>query len=104
MLEQEIEKSPNKRWTWYDVKSSLHSLFPELVNISESSISRFLRNRLGYSYKKLERKSAPSLRSDAIRKLYEGGLIQQIISDEEIEMIFIDEFIINTSNITFEVE
>ena len=95
-LEQEIEKIPNKRWTWHDVKSSLHSQFPELVNISESTISRFLRNRLGYSYKKLERKPAPSLRSDAIRKLYEGALIQQIISDEEIEMIFIDEFSVNT--------
>ena len=95
-LEQEIENFPNKRWTWHDVKSSIHSQFLELVNISESTISRFLRNRLEYSYKKLERKPAPSLKSDSIRKLYEGALIQQIISDEEIEMIFIDEFSVNT--------
>ena len=71
------EDSSNKRWTWHNVKSILHGQFPELDNISESTILIFINNLLEYFYKKLERKSAPSLRSDTTRKIYEGVMFHK---------------------------
>ena len=54
-----------------------------------------------YKYKKLERKPAPSLTQGSYRKQLEGGLIQKRISDSNIELIFIDEFTVNTRHHAF---
>ena len=54
-----------------------------------------------YKYKKLERKPALSLTQGSYRKQLEGGLIQKRISDSNIELIFINEFTVNTRHHAF---
>ena len=54
-----------------------------------------------WSYKKLEKKPAPALINDSLRSLLQVATIQNSIHDKGVEIIFIDEFSINTRHQRF---
>ena len=70
--------------------------FGDIETIHCSTIGRYLKKEMRYTYKKLEKKPAPSLTQESYRKQLEGGLAQRKISDSGVELIFIDEFTVNT--------
>ena len=55
---------------------------------------------MNLSYKRLERRPAPAATQEAVRKTLEGALVQQKLEEKEIELIFMDEFSINTKEIS----
>ena len=66
--------------------------FEELNRIFCSTIARCLKKDLKYSYKILERKPATALTHDWTRRLLEGVLIQKLLNEKKVELIYIDGF------------
>ena len=69
--------------------------FSEMDKVSSSTIIRWLRNDLRWSFKKLERKHAPATTTNSKRLLLEGTAIQKKLLELDVEVIFIDDFNIN---------
>ena len=61
----------------------------------------FKERDLNWSYKKLENKPAPALTNNSIHSLLQVATIQNSIHNKGIEIIFIDEFSINTRHHKF---
>ena len=74
------------------IKQELINEFGELNRISSSTIARCLKKDLKYSYKILERKPVPALTHDWTRRLLEGALIQKLLNEKKVELIYIDGF------------
>ena len=83
------------------IKQELINEFEELNRISSSTIARCLKKDLKYSYKILERKPAPTLTHDCTRRLLEGALIQKLLNEKKVELIYIDGFWVNTNHHLF---
>ena len=85
-----------QRWTCSRIKSELKSNFEGFPSLHNSAILRWLHSQLGWSYKKLEKKPAPSFVESSYRLFLEGVLIQKLLYQAEVELIYIDEFSVNT--------
>ena len=75
--------------------------YEEIDSIHKSTIIRCLKKDLNFSYKRLERRPAPATTPEAVRKTLEGALVQQKLEERKIELIFMDEFSVNTSRDEF---
>ena len=63
--------------------------------VHNSTISRCMSKHLGLSYKKLELKRPPALTLLSYRKWLESVLIQIELEKRDVEIIYIDEFLVN---------
>ena len=70
--------------------------YEEIDSIHKSTIIRCLKKDMNFSYKRLERRPAPSTTPEAVRKTLEGALVQQKLEERKVELIFMDEFSVNT--------
>ena len=100
-IENLIDGNPWSRWIAADLKVNLEQEFEDIAGISKSTIIRCLKRDLNWSYKKLEKKPAPALTNDSLRSLLQVATIQNSIHDKGVEIIFIDEFSINTRHHRF---
>ena len=75
------------RWTRTKLKNRLVNEFIDIPKIYDSTIGRFLKDELSWSYKKVEKKAAPTLTQVSWRKLLEGGMIQHKFISKNIETI-----------------
>ena len=89
------------KWIRTKLKNRLANEFIDIPKISDSTIGRFLKDELRWSYKKLEKKAAPTLTQVSWRKLLEGGMIQHKLISKNIETIYMDEFTVNTRGLSF---
>ena len=96
-----MEKQYFNKLTANNIKNNLEEKFEELKEISKSTITRWLKKDLGCSYKKIEKKPEPALNNETLRKLMEVDLIQKQLYAQNIEVIYIDEFSINTRHHKF---
>ena len=83
------------------LKIDLEHQFPEAQNISLSTIGRCLKTPLQMSYKKLEKKSIPCVRPENIRKFFESSLLMLRLDQNNVELIYFDEFSVNTRHSSF---
>ena len=90
-----------KRWNLNIIKHELINEFEELDKISISTVARCLKQDLRYSYKVLEMKPAQALTHDWTRRLLERALIQKLLDEKEVELIYIDRFWVNTNHHLF---
>ena len=100
-LDNKINPLVFKRWTWSSVKSKLIDEFSEIGEVSSSTVDRFLKNEMNMSYKILEHKPAPATTLISIRKLLESASIHFELLSKGVELIFIDEFSVNTQHHKF---
>lgn len=84
-----------------DLKKRLLSQFGDIQSISDSTILRFLKSDMRWSFKKLEKKPAPSLTETSYKKVLKSSMIQQRLNELEVEIIYIDEFMVNTRSFSF---
>ena len=83
------------RWIRTKLKNKLVNEFIDIPKFSDSTIGRFLKDELRWSYKKREMKAVPTLTQVSWRKLLEGGMIQHKLISKNIETIYMDEFTVN---------
>ena len=84
-----------------DIKTQLLLKFPDFGSIHNCTIARWLKQELWWSYKQMEKKSIKTVTSESIRKFFESAYLQNIIASKGVEMIYIDEFSINTRHHKF---
>ena len=70
--------------------------FADFPLVHNTTISRWLGTDLKCSYKILEKRPMPVQRPEARRIFLEGALIQVLIKEKNVELIFIDEFSVNS--------
>ena len=87
--------------TAFSIKKKLEEEFEDPKNISKSTITRWLKSDLNYSYKKMIRKPKPSLTHESLTKVMEAATIQHKLYSKGIEVIYVDEFLVNTRNHQF---
>ena len=83
------------------IKQKLINNFIGFPSIHNTTISRCLGSDLKCSYKMLEKKPMPTQRPEARRIFLEGALIQTLIKEKDVELIFIDEFKVNSRHHAF---
>ena len=93
--------NPQHHWTWNKILSKLRNQFGDNSPVHNSTISRCMSKHLGLSYKKLELKRPPALTLFSYRKWLESVLIQIELEKRDVEIIYIDEFHVNTRNHRF---
>ena len=90
-----------KHWTAAKIKHELESKFEDVKGISKSTVNRCLKHDLKWSFKKLEKKPAPAFTDLSYMQMLEVSMIQKLMFERDIEIIFIDEFSINTRHHRF---
>ena len=96
-----VQSNITQQLTASSINKRLMNEFPEIDKVSNSTIIRWLRNDLRWSFKKLERKPAPATTIDSKRLLLEGAVIQKKLLELDVELIFIDEFSVNARHHEF---
>ena len=96
-----VQSNITQQLTASSINRRLMNEFPEMDKVSNSTIIRWLRNDLCWSFKKLERKPAPATTIDSKRLLLEGAAIQKKLLELDLEVIFIDEFSVNSRHHEF---
>ena len=96
-----VQSNIAQQLTASSISKRLVNNFPEMDKVSNSTIIRWLRNDLRWSFKKLERKPAPATTTNSKRLLLEGAAIQKKLLELDVEVIFIDEFSVNSRHHEF---
>ena len=91
-----ILSNPFSQWTWNKVKSKLNDEFLDMPQLHNSTISKWMSNQLNLSYKKLELRRPPASTQTSYRKWLESALLQIELMRKDVEIIYIDEFHVNT--------
>ena len=91
-----ILSNPFSQWTWNKVKSKLNDEFLDMPQVHNSTISKWMSNQLNLSYKKLELRRPPASTQTSYRKWLESALLQIELMRKDVEIIYIDEFHVNT--------
>ena len=66
-----------------------------------STIGGYMRTQLRLSYKTLEKKHPTSTRPENWRKFFESAWVQSILEKQGVELIYLDEFSINTRHLIY---
>ena len=96
-----ITRRPFSRWTWSKIKAELNNNFSDMPNVHNSIISRYMNKELNLSFKKLEFIRPPALTQIAYRKIIESALLRIELMKKYFEIIYIDEFHVNTRHHRF---
>ena len=75
--------------------------FPNTKILCLSTIGRYMRTQLRLSYKTLEKKYPTSTRPENWRKFFESAWVQSILEKQGVELIYLDEFCINTRHLIY---
>ena len=100
-MEHLISNNSKEVLTISSIKQKLTFHFVDFPSVHNTTISRWLRSDLKWSYKKLEKKPIPTQRPESRRIFLEGALIQALIKEKNVELIFIDEFSVNSRHHAF---
>ena len=84
------------------VRAHLIRNFPNAKIPCLSTIGRYMRTQLKLSYKTLEKKRTTSTRPKNWRKFFESAWVQSILENQGVELIYLDEFSINTRHLKYE--
>ena len=85
-------KSSSTRITSKLLKHKLEERFPEIINISFSTIQRVLKSKFNMSYKKLSKRNLRTEKPENNRKLLLMTAIIQKLIDDGWELIYFDGF------------
>ena len=91
-LSEYFSRMNGKRITAKTVKLDIINQFPEIRNISLSTVARTLKQRVGMSYKKLHRRETGTLKKANIIKYIDSAWIIQTLSNTGWELIYFDGF------------
>ena len=100
-IEKLVDTQFKQKLTAFNIRMKLGEKFEELKNVSKSTITRWLKSDLNCSYKKMARKSQPALTNESLTKVLQVATIQQKLYSQEVEIIYVDEFSVNTRNHQF---
>ena len=78
------------------LKTRLLHNFEDLKEVSDSTLRRNLRKQLNMSSKKLTIMNPKTLAPDSFNKMVQSAALLKALSDYDIELIFIDEFSMNS--------
>ena len=84
-----------------NIKARLVNNFPELNGIANSTLNRWMKIQCKLSYKRLEKKPLSSILPENIRKVFEAAYVFSELMNKGIELIYFDEFTINTRHLQF---
>ena len=94
-LKELINNQVNCILTLDDMRAELLKRHPEISSVSTTTLSRWLKQELGMSYKKMSRINHKALnQEDACRMIKCAALIKKLL-EKSIECIFVDEFSID---------
>ena len=79
-----------------NLKSKLEQNFEDLKGISDSTLRRDLRKSLNMRFKKLDVVNPNNITHENFGSMIQSGALLQVLSNYGIEIIFIDEFSINS--------
>ena len=77
------------------IKNRLEKNFEEMQNVSESTIRRDLKARLNMNYKRMSLVNPKNLTNENVWRMIQSATLFKILSNYDIELIFMDEFSIN---------
>ena len=81
-----------------NLKSKLEQNFGDLKGISDSALGRDLRKSLNIRFKKLDVVNPNNITHENFGSMIQSGALLQVLSNYDIEIIFIGEFSINSRN------
>ena len=90
-LSEYFSRMNGKRITTKTVKLDIINQFPEIRNISLSTVARMLKQRVSMSYKKLHKREAGTFKKANIIKYIDSAWIIQTLSNTGWELIYFDE-------------
>ena len=93
-IKEYMEKNFGERITLYNIQNELKTKIGELKAISKTSISKLLRTKLHYNYKKCVNINLNSKFETNVRIYLEAVTIQLSIQQSNIETVYIEEFLI----------
>ena len=100
-IDRLVESQYMNKITTSSIKKKLGEQFEDLKSVSKSTIIRWLKKDLNCSYKKMTRKPEPALTPESLGKVLEVAVIQQKLYAKGIEVIYVDEFSVNTRHHQF---
>ena len=100
-LEDIMDKKLGSHITIQSLKNDIISAYPELGTVSRSTIRRSITKDLSYRYKKAVSRPKVKFTHDKIRSYFESASLLWNLDQNKIEVIFIDEFSINTRSFQF---
>ena len=83
------------------VRAHLIRNFPNSKIPCLSTIGRYMKSKLKLSYKTLEKKHPTSTKPENWRKFFESAWVQSTLEKQGVELIYIDEFSINTRHLKY---
>ena len=90
-LESSLDERKGAGITVSKLKIDLIKSYPELDGISDFCIRDALRNRLSYSFKKLEKAPKLSTESGRIRMLHESAKVMLSLLQRKVKTVLFDE-------------
>ena len=84
-----------------NIKAMLVSNYPELDGIANSTLNKWMKNHCGLSYKRLEKKPITAILPQNIKKVFEAAYVLTELINKGTELIYFDEFTINTRHLQF---
>ena len=91
-LKTYLESQRNSRVVARPIKQELGQKYPDILNISESTIKRTLKSKFNYSYKKLSHRNVKSIQQDNVRKYIQSAALINRLSEDDWELIYFDGF------------
>ena len=100
-IDRFVEKQYMNKITASNIKKKLGEQFEDLKSVSKSTIIRWLKKDLNCSYKKMTRNPEPALTPESLVKVLKVATIQQKLYSSGVEVIYVDEFSVNTRHHQF---
>ena len=100
-IDKFVEAQYMNKITASSIKKKLGEQFEDLKSVSKSTIIWWLKKGFNCSYKKMTRKPEPALTPESLVKVLEVATIQQKLYSSRVEVIYVDEFSVNTRHHQF---
>ena len=91
-----IESHEKEHYSVSTIQERFNEFYQEELTISNSTVKRVLKNKLGMVYKKLERINKKASGKSSIRSFCEALTLQLELLNDGYELIYIDEFSISS--------
>ena len=94
-----VQRKSGLPLTLCELRNKLASRFKELASISLSTVSRWLRSDLNFSYKKLPTANVKLFNAESISKIIKWAWVINKLLGRELEVVFLDEFSISKGSL-----
>ena len=91
-LKTYLESQRNSRVVARSIKQEVGQKYPDILNISESTIKRTLKSKFNYSYKKLSHRNIKLIQQGNVRKYIQSAALINRLSEDDWELIYFDGF------------